>query len=132
MSYTIRTDEHGKFFLVTFAGVLTDEALLESLERTGRYLKVWGYRSGVADFSQVTRFEVTAEMVGEIAARKPIVPDPFLRIVVAPRDDVYGMSRMFQIRTGESSNRMTLVRTLAEAWQLLGVNEPNLVPIAEQ
>lgn len=132
MSYTIRQDEHGKLFLVTFTGVLTDEILLESLEHTGRYLKVSGNRSGVADFSHVTRFEVTAQMIARIAAREPIVPDPFLRIVVAPRDDVYGMSRMFQLRTGESSNRMILVRTPAEAWQLLGIEEPRLVPIAEQ
>ena len=132
MSYTIHEDEHGKLFLVTFAGVLTDEILLESLERTAHFVEAVGIRSSVADFSAVTRFDVTAEMVARIAAREPIVPDPFLRIVVAPRDDVYGMSRMFQLRSGESSNRVTLVRTLAEAWQLLGIKEPHLVPITQK
>jgi len=42
------------------------------------------------------------------------------------------MSRMFQLRSGESSNRVTLVRTLAEAWQLLGIKEPHLVSITQK
>jgi hypothetical protein len=88
-----------------------------------------GSISSITDFSEVTSFDVTAQGVNLLAANSPMVPDGYLRVVVAPQDEAYGMSRMFEMVGSLTRNRVDIVRTMEEAYVLAGIKKPDCCPI---
>jgi len=121
---------HG-VLLVRFHGVVTDEVLLERFEVVRAWLGSHGHCSSISDFSEASSFEVTSKAVTQLAASKPLVPDGFLRIVVAPQDEAFGMTRMFEALGSKTRNHVHVVRTHAEAFLLIGVESLEFQPLLE-
>jgi len=86
--------------------------------------------AGVLDTSTVISFEVSSQVIRELAAASPIIPNPdFPRVVIAPSPDVYGMMRMF-VEQGELTRpNLHVVRAESEAWAILGVQSPQFEPV---
>jgi hypothetical protein len=49
---------------------------------------------------------------------------------VAAKDVVYGATRMFQVLSENTRKNVHVVRTLDEAYKLLGIESPRFVPVS--
>jgi len=111
-------------------GQLTDEVLLNG-DATGR--KLLALRppcKGIQDFSKVTEFSASSDTIRAIAMMPPAYGVGQAVVFVAPTDVAYGMSRMF-VTIGEKNRpKAHVVRTMAEAYRLLGIDAPQFSPIA--
>ena len=107
------------------AGPVTDEVLRQFFQVGARYARRTHPSAGVVDLSEVSSFEVSAEMIDEIARTTPVLTDPELqRIVIAPTPQLFGMMRMFATQAEEKRPNLHVVRTEREAWAILGVPNP--------
>jgi hypothetical protein len=116
-------DELNRILHIGFNGIVTDDVLFRCYEQVREWIAFHGHCSSISDFTDVTSFEVTALAVSQLAAGKPLVPDDFLRIVVAPQDEVYGMARMFEVLGSPTRDKLHIVRTLEEAYRLAGIEK---------
>ena len=113
---------------LTLSGEMTDQAVME----------VWSKGRGVAasfpscktivDLSGLTRLDVSTSAVTKLARSHS--PDLPTRVFVAPKDVVYGMARMFQVLSENTRKNVHVVRTMNEAYKLLGVKAPKFIPVS--
>lgn len=53
------------------------------------------------------------------------------RIIVAVSSQIFGMARMFEFEGEITRPNLHVVRSLAEAWAILGIREPKFEPVSE-
>lgn len=121
-------DEANRVLRINFDGIVTDDVLLDHYDEARRWISVHGYAAQLTDFSSVTSFEVTSEGVRKLARKPPLAPDPFLRVVVAPQEIMYGMARMFEGVANETRSSIHVVRSREDALKVLGIATPNFQP----
>jgi hypothetical protein len=122
-TYYFEYDSVNKILAVRFQA-LTDEILKEFYSTAPRYIESREVRAGIADWTLVVLFEMSSDVVRQIAALVPLLPDSTPRFVIAPLDHMYGMARMFQLVSDGRRERLAVVRSAAEAYALIGVKEP--------
>lgn len=83
----------------------------------------------IADFSPVMSADISSDAVRQLAAAPPL-PTAAVRILVSPKDSVYGMARMFQILGEQTRPNFHIVRTMDEAYSLLQVKAPEFSPLS--
>lgn len=79
---------------------------------------------GIADFSQVVTIEVLGSIIRDRAKLPPAMPGGQLFVIVAPRDHVYGLSRMFAMMAEQTRPHVHVVRGIDDAYRLLGITKP--------
>jgi hypothetical protein len=131
MGVFLSFDELHQVLYVRFEGVITDDVFLSRYQQVREWVASNGPFSSISDFGGVTSFEVTSHGIDQLALHSPLVPDSFLRIVLAPQDEIFGMARMFGMIGSVTRNKVYVVRTSAEAYRLLGVESLDLRPVAE-
>jgi len=112
-------------------GNLTDEVLLEGDAAGRRLLAARPPCRGIQDFSKVTTVTATSETIKKIASLPPAYGPGQAVVFVAPKDVVYGLSRMFATFGEQSRPRADVVRTMEEAYRLLRVDSPQFSPISD-
>jgi len=130
MGFAVEFDAGNKVLRVTLEGVITDPILAEAHSAAARYVASLGPCRGIIDLSQVTKFEVSSELIRKQAAGPSPWPAGYMRILVAPKDSLYGMARMMQILCEDTRPELRVVRTAQEAQDLLGVELPQFVAIS--
>jgi hypothetical protein len=127
MEFLFEFAEAENILRLTLSGEMTDQAVLE-LWTVG--VPIAASHSScrlVVDTAGVTRFSVSPRVLNTMAKRHS--PDLPTRIIVAPSDLLYGTSRMFQTLTESTRKNVHIVRTMQEAYKVLGVESPKFVPI---
>lgn len=125
MPYHFEFDSTNRILRGQLDGRVTDEALKEFYRLAAEYVARTDPRAAVADLSAVTSFEVSPQTIRELALSAPALRDPSrLRCVVAPSPKIFGMARMFGIEGEVTRPNLHVVRTLEEAWAILGVHVP--------
>lgn len=102
-------------------GVLTDQDIFDhaaTLAADPRFDP--GFRQ-IANFGDVTDFQVTSKAVREVAGRNPYHRDARRAFVVAS-DEGYGLCRMFWSYIEASAEDFTIVRTMAPALEWIGLD----------
>ncbi|MGC2446587.1 MAG: STAS domain-containing protein [Candidatus Sulfotelmatobacter sp.] len=119
--------EADKVLRVTLKGEMTDDSVME-LWSTGVPVAASfpAYRS-IVDLSGITRFDVSTRTINRLA--KTDAPNFSNRVFVAPMDVVYGTTRMFQVLTEGTRKNVHVVRTMDEAYKLLGLESPKFVAV---
>jgi hypothetical protein len=79
---------------------------------------------GIADFSHVTTVDVASQTIRERAKLPPAMPGAQLFVIVAPRDHVYGLSRMFAMMAEQTRPHVHVVRTMEDAYRMLEITKP--------
>ena len=105
-------------------GQVTEELFAESLQLVADILADTNPKSGIVDFSLVTSFPISTETIKQTASSKAIFPAELPRVIVAPVDHVYGIARMFAAFTEETRKNVQVVRTMDEAYKILGIKDP--------
>jgi len=86
--------------------------------------------AGLIDTREVTLFRVLPETVRLLAKSAPMIPDPKLvRVAIAPKPEVYGMMRMFELHGEATRPNFYVVREEREAWAILGIQNPRFDPL---
>lgn len=86
---------------------------------------------GIADFSPVTNVDATGELIRHRATLPPAMTGGLPFVLVAPQDHLYGLSRMFSLAADRSRPHLKVVRTMQQAYQMLGITSPHFVRVAD-
>src|SRR5690348_12475205 len=124
MTSSFEFDPINKVVCWRLQGHVTEGLFAESLRLVADILAETNPTSGIIDFSQVTSFQISAETIKRVADSKPVFPTELPRVIVAPADHVYGMARMFAALSSDTRTNVEAVRTMEEAYKLLGIKEP--------
>jgi len=130
VDYTLQAEPEHRVVLVTLGKIITEAVALAAYSAVERFIATQGPHAGITDLSGVEKLDVSADFVWRLAAKPPMIPDGMQRIVVAPRTDIYGVSRRFQIMRDNRDNYLDVVHTLSEAFQLLGLTSPQFRTVA--
>jgi hypothetical protein len=79
---------------------------------------------GIADFSHVKTVEVPSHTIRDRAKLPPAMPGGQLFVIVAPQDHVFGLSRMFTMLAEQTRPHIRVVRTVDDAYRMLGITAP--------
>src|SRR5437867_2667212 len=130
MSHQFQFDPASRLLLCQIEGVVTDASLREYYRDVGRYVRKIQPSAGIVDFTGVTSFRVSTATIRELADSPPPVQDPKVpRFIVAPTDHIFAMARMFELQGDKTRPLLQVVRTLAEAYALLDIRDPQLEPV---
>jgi hypothetical protein len=131
MALRFEFDPANKILLVLVDGRLTDELLKDYYKTLGKYAIATDPSAAIVDFSSVTEFAISSEVVRQLGREEPAVPNATTRprIVVAPQTHAYGIFRMFQIAGEPRRPLLKIVHTMDEAFAALGVQSPHFEPL---
>jgi hypothetical protein len=132
VNVVLEFDEKNNILRGTLEGSMTGAALLDFYARGTQYLASRPPCRGILDFSKVTDFEVSADAIRQVAAAPPVFPGGYMRILVIPQVFIYGLARMFQILSEKTRPELQVVRSMEEAYHLLGVESPEFYPVGTE
>jgi len=130
MGLVLEFDAKHAILRVTVNGVVTDASVPEFYNAVAEYVTVHPTCSGILDVRAVTMFDVSSEAIRQLAARPPAFPGGPFTVFVASKDYIYGLARMFQTLGERSRPNLRVVRTIEEAYRLLGVETPEFAPVS--
>jgi hypothetical protein len=124
MDFRFEFDPANKVLLVRVEGRLTDELLEETYQALRTYSRANEVRAGIVDFSAVSDWALSSAFLRELAKKEPAMADAARRrlIIVTPATVGFGLARMFQMLGESTRPLLTVVRTLDEALETLGVH----------
>ena len=120
MPVKVEVDRIRKLVLTFYSGEVTDSDVKQQIADINRHAPYDPDYRVITDFTQVTQFEISAEQIRDVASTASPLSKAS-RVMVAPSDIAYGTSRMFQALATHTRPNITVVRTLAEAYDVLGV-----------
>ena len=112
----------------TISGEMTDQLLMGLFSKGLDVVSSFPSSKSIVDLSGITRFDVSTRSLTRLAQGNP--PDLPARVFVAPKDVVYGTTRMFQVLSERTRKNVHVVRTIEEAYKLLQVESPKFVPVS--
>ena len=121
---TLQFERKHHVLLITYGKVATPASALAAYDSVERFVSSKGPCSVLGDLSTIENVDVPGDFVRSLAWMPTVIPPGLQRVVVAPRSDVYGLSRMFQLYRDKMSSDVHVVRTLEEAYSLLGLESP--------
>ena len=125
MSYEFDFDDKHRILRCTFSGDVDDEELLGYYKKAAEYVTLTDPLIGLSDFTNVIRFSVSVETVRKLAKAAPAMPQAARpRVIVAASDRIYGMARVFELEGETTRPNVHVVRTMREAWAILGIAHP--------
>jgi hypothetical protein len=132
MALRVEFDPLDKILLLRFEGALTDESIADFYRVIRQHWTAADARMGIVDFSTLTDFALSSDLLHQLAKQEPCIPDPTgrPRVIVAPQAHVFGLARMFQIMGETTRPLLHVVHTLDEAFAKLGVQSPRFELLA--
>jgi hypothetical protein len=122
--YRYEFDHDHRILVGILEGHLEDADLLAFDSSSREYITKFNPSGGITDFSGITAFSASGEVVRTIAQTPPAYTSPIPWFLVAPRDVHYGMARMYQIIASDTRPKLQVVRSREEAFAALGVQHP--------
>jgi len=124
-------DPANRILLLHFDGQLSDEAVAEFCRAMRKYWIAADARMGIVDFSAITAFALSSELIRQRAQQEPRMPDPASRprVIVAPTNLEFDLARMFQILGESARPLLSVVHTLDEALTALGIQFAHFEPL---
>ncbi len=130
MVFQLLHDARHNVLLTRFSGayVATDISLRD--KAVGRFVARHGLARGIMDYSAVEAVDIPIEVVVERSS-KPGLLRGQARVIVAPREPLWAMNRIFAAhRLFRQGEEPLLVRTIEEAYQALSMIDPVFEPVA--
>src|SRR5579862_2289421 len=132
MAFHFEFDSSHRILRCGFSGQVTDDELTNFYRMAMLLAETLDPLAGIIDFSSVTDFKATPSKMHELAAFPPVMPErERVRVIIAPSDHVFGMVRIFEIEGEATRPSLHVVRSAAEAWTIIGIQEPEFSSISE-
>jgi hypothetical protein len=126
MGFFLEFDEANNTVRLTFESTVTTEDIAGGAYSALRdFVQSRSACRGIADFSQVTSVDVPSRTIQSRAQLPPAMPSGKLFVIVAPEDHIFGLSRMFSLHAERTRPHIHVVRTMDQAYRLLGIESPN-------
>ena len=125
MAFEILFDSRQRILLVRFGKALTQPAMEAMNAAIVRFVAREGPCPGILDLSAVEVATLPSAFIAALAQRKGVLADQ-RRVIVAPKDEVFGLARMFGAYNDAGGDRIVVVRSLRQAYDALGVNDLDL------
>lgn len=122
-------DKQHNVLLTRFSGtyVVTDISLRD--KAVGRFVARNGLSRGIMDFSAVEEVDIPIEVIVERSS-KPGLLRGQARVIVAPREPLWAMNRIFAAhRLFRQGEEPLLVRSVEEAYRALFMSDPVFEPV---
>ena len=120
MPVQVSVDPKSRLATRTYSGVVTSEDLLESIHQ---YATIPGFEPTFNELMDFREVESVAAPIEDIH-RCAHTPVPFdnscKRVILASKQIIYGLARMYQILGEDAHPNIEVVRTVEEANRLLG------------
>jgi len=113
---------------VTLSGEITEQVLMDLWSKGRDVVSSFPACRSIVDLSGITQLDVSTSTIARLA--RSHAPDLPARVFVAPKDVVYGTTRMFQVLSENTRKNVHVVRSLAEAYKLLGIDSPKFIPVS--
>jgi len=117
----LRIDPQLKLVHSIYYGELEDNDLSEQRFQIANHPDFRPDFSYILDLTGVTKLRVSTAAVRECATSPSLFVRDAIRVMVAPAEAVFGMSRMYQMLAEETRPNLQIVRTLAEAYKIVGI-----------
>jgi len=131
MGYLFEADPQHNLLRCIWEGVVTDELLWEQYCAAKALVASHTLYRCINDFSGATRFDASSTIIERIARTPPIFGGAgTILIIVAPKDLMFGLSRMFSTLSEPTRPNVHVVHTEEEAYALLGITSPQFSPIS--
>src|SRR5215510_5431502 len=121
MDYAIDIDPAHSVIRLTMTAVVTEELAEECYRSIAFIASRGGPYAAIFDLSRVTGTTLSPDAVRGPARRAPAVPAGRPRVIVADEPWIFGMARMFQICRDSLGEQFHVVRSLEEAYEMVGV-----------
>lgn len=132
MAFRFEFDSIHRIFRIKFSERVTEDDLTYFYRMAALLVESLDPLSAIIDFSDVSSFESSAQFIRELAGLPPVMPKMERpRVVVAPKDYVFGLSRLFGVEGEATRPNFHVVRSTREACAILGVEEPEFEAITK-
>ena len=121
MDYRIDLDPAHRVIRLTVTAVVTEELAEECYQSVSFIASRGGPYAAIFDLSGVIAATLSPDAVRGLAARAPAVPAGRPRVIVADEPWIFGLARMFQICRDSLGEQFHVVRSLEEAYEMVGV-----------
>jgi hypothetical protein len=130
MPHHFEFDPEHKILLVVLEGDVYDGEIRTINSDIQKQVNKFDPAAGISDFSSVSAFHVTGPAVHAAASQPSPYPVPTPRFIVAPRDYMFGMARMYQMVGGRTRPELKVVRSREEVFAILGIQNPKFEKMA--
>ena len=121
MDYSIDLDPEHRVIRLTIKAIVTEELAEDCYKSLSFIASRGGPYAAIFDLSGVTGTTLSPDAVRGLAGRAPAVPAGRPRVIVADEPWIFGMARMFQICRDSLGEQFHVVRSLEEAYEMVGV-----------
>ena len=134
MPYSFHFVDDGRGMVQVGEGVITTDEVLDVIRSlNGLPEAVRQLKFALVDFTSAVELLMTGEELRDVVAENEITSgliSPGLIAIVAPKDQIYGLSRMWQVFVGRLNWRVEIFRTKSDAvdWLRHSVPELELAP----
>ena len=131
MPFHFEFDSSNKILMIRFEGRVTDDMMEPYYLVAGpKIVASLEFAGSITDFTDVTSMELSPAMVRSLAWLKPLdMERERPRIIVAPASHAYGLARMFALHGEETRPSLHVVRSMAQAYAVLGLAQCEFKPI---
>ena len=127
MSVVLKIDRRRRIVVSTFYGEVSDDEILRHGQDIQADPDFNPNFDEIVDFTSVTRSLVSEAALGMLASNKSIFSSQTRHIIVTPADRLFKLAQKYKALTAVTRPRLFVVRTLDEAYQLLGIESPGNV-----
>lgn len=113
-----------------FSGDLNDKTILDYYNAAKIHARNLNPKAGLLEFKDIVSVDISTSSIAYLAETAPETRAAAkMRVIVAPTDLIYGKCRAFEILGEGNRPNLHIVRTLKEAFSLLGLEDPAFTPI---
>jgi hypothetical protein len=124
MSVVLKIDRRRRVVVSTFYGEVNSDELLRHGHEIQADPDFNPDFDEIVDLAAVTRPVFSEETLAKLAANKSVFNAQVRHIIVAPADVAFQLAQKYQALTTVTRPKLFVVRTLSEAYQLLGLDSP--------
>jgi hypothetical protein len=129
--FCLAFDRAQNVLLSRFTGMLVADDIRALDEAVVRFVRDHGNVRGLLDFTDVIHVAVP-ESFFQARSRLPQISVNEERVFVAPHEEALALARRYASQQRDFGNRApAVVKTMAEAYELLGMKTPNFVPVPQ-
>jgi hypothetical protein len=121
MPYYFEFDPAHRILLVVLEGDVGDHEMLKINDDIKAHVTDLNSSVGISDFSTVTTFRVATYTMRMAALQPSPYDEQTPRFIVAPRDHLFGLARMYQLIKSRTRANLQVVRSREEVFSALGV-----------
>jgi hypothetical protein len=124
MPYHFEFDPAHRILLVVLEGDVGDREMLKINDDIKAHVTDLNLSAGTSDFSTVTTFRVACHTMRMAALQPSPYDEQTPRFVVAQRDHLFGLARMYQLIGSRTRAKLQVVRSGEEVFSALGIQNP--------